>query len=145
MHTRFACVLKHVAMRILSIVICLFVSAQGLTQEMSRIAVLSPNLWLDYGWNSNHYQPEPDDHTPVIIFESNSANLGCDAQLFLTDLPIQPGVYEASQEIVATETVVSGTVTLRAGTEVILDSDSNSEFEVPLGASLEIEIGPCTF
>ena len=145
MHARFACVLKHVAMRILSIVFCLFVSAQGLTQEMARIAVLSPNLWLDYSWNSDHDQPELDDHGQIIIFKSSSANLGCDAQLFLTDLPIQPGVYEASQEIVATETVVTGTVTLRAGTEVILDSDSNSEFEVPSGVTLEIEIGPCTF
>ena len=71
--------------------------------------------------------------------------LGCDAQVFLTENPILPNNYEASQQIVATGNVQSGTVTMRAGDEVLLEKEIGGGFEVQLGATLEVTIGPCTF
>ena len=77
-------------------------------------------------------------------FLSHKRAFGCDAQVFLTENPIPPGTYEASETIIATGVVQSGTVTMRAADEVILDSDVSGEFEVQLGAVLEVTMGACT-
>ncbi len=70
--------------------------------------------------------------------------LGCDTQLFLTENPIIPNSYEASEQIIATGVVQTGTVSMRAGQEVLLEKAVGGGFEIKVGATLEITIGPCT-
>ena len=66
---------------------------------------------------------------------------GCELVVFLTEVPIPPASYEAGQQIIATGVVQSGTVSMRAGVEVLLENN----FEVQIGATLEVTMGPCTF
>ena len=75
------------------------------------------------------------------IVISHLTQLGCDLQIFLTTNPIIPDLYEASQQIIASGVVQSGTVSLKAGDEVLLEDG----FEVQTGGILEISMGPCTF
>jgi hypothetical protein len=78
----------------------------------------------------------------IIVREDmidRSGLLGCDHTLFLADSLIMPGFYQVSDQIIATASIPEGSVTLRAGVEVILTDD----FTVEVGATLEVEMGPC--
>lgn len=66
---------------------------------------------------------------------------GCPVSLTLDQNPIESGVYEAEETIVASGTVDSGSVvTMRAGLEVALEPPFNSK----AGSKLTVEIGPCS-
>ena len=113
------------------LVLTLFCSYNGLILDGFTTSQDLPNFEMtdcqDYG----------------IIFRedmiNNNASLGCDHTLFLTESPITPGFYQASDQIIAVASIPEGNVTLRAGVEVILGED----FTVEAGATLEVEMGPC--
>jgi hypothetical protein len=81
--------------------------------------------------------------TPVKLLSENSLTgvFGCDLDIYLDSGAIQPGFYQAMNQIIAIEIIPTGTVTLRAGNEVLLEEG----FEVQAGAILEIEMGECVF
>jgi hypothetical protein len=72
---------------------------------------------------------------------SLSGTPGCDLNIYLDSGTINPGFYQASNQIIATVSIPSGNVTLRAGNEILLENG----FEVQTGATLSVEMGNCIF
>ncbi|MBK8506685.1 MAG: hypothetical protein IPL46_33565 [Saprospiraceae bacterium] len=68
-------------------------------------------------------------------------SFGCPVNVYLDSGTINPGFYQASNQIIATVSIPTGTVMLRAGNEILLENG----FEVQTGARLEVEMGECIF
>lgn len=103
---------------------CLILDASTTCEDLPNFEMID---WQDYG---------------IIVTEdmiNNRGTMGCDHTLFLEVSPITPGSYQASDQIIAVASIPEGSVTLRAGVEVILGED----FTVEAGATLEVEMGPC--
>lgn len=81
--------------------------------------------------------------TPLYILPENllTGSLGCELNIYLDSGTINPGFYQAMDQIIATQIIPTGSVTLRAANEVLLEDG----FEVQAGATLEIEMGDCVF
>lgn len=113
------------------LVLALFCSYNCLILDGSTTGPDLPSFEMTY-WQ--HYE--------IIVTEdtiNKNGSLGCDHTLFLQVSPIMPGFYQASDQIIAIASITEGSVTLRAGVEVILGED----FTVEAGAILEVEMGAC--
>ena len=89
-----------------------------------------------------HYKNESIS-APLYLLPKNSltGSFGCELNIYLDSGTINPGFYQAMNQIIATQIIPTGSVTLRAANEVLLEAG----FEVQTGSTLEIELGDCVF